>query len=99
MTAFLGGHAEIACVFTGRKEEIAARSIVTVTARLPEDQLHQSLRAAPGSLKSVRAIGDAHAPSTIAAAVYAGHDYARNLDGPPPAEVPFRRQLTGPVAD
>jgi dimethylamine/trimethylamine dehydrogenase len=46
----------------------------------------------------VRAIGDAYAPSTIAAAVYAGHDYARNLDGPPQGEVPFRRQLPERVA-
>jgi dimethylamine/trimethylamine dehydrogenase len=98
VTAFLGDHAEVECVYTGRKEEIAARTIVTVTARLPEDQLYQSLRATPGLLKSVRAIGDAYAPSTIAAAVYAGHDYARNLDGPPQGEVPFRRQLPERVA-
>jgi dimethylamine/trimethylamine dehydrogenase len=96
--AFRGGLAELACAFTGRTEEIAARTIVTVTARLPEDQLYQSLRAAPGPLKSVRAIGDAYAPATIAAAVYAGHDYARGLDAPPPGEVPFRRQLTERIA-
>ncbi len=32
----------------------------------------------------VTAIGDAYAPSAIAAAVYAGHRYARELDAPRP---------------
>jgi dimethylamine/trimethylamine dehydrogenase len=95
---FEGDHVEIACVFTGRKEEVEAHAVVTVTARLPQDALYQSLRAAPGALKSVRAIGDAHVPSTIAAAVYAGHEWARNLDAPPPPEIPFRRELTGQIA-
>jgi dimethylamine/trimethylamine dehydrogenase len=98
VTALRDGEAELACVFTGRIERIAARSLVTVTARLPEDGLYLALRAAPGALKSVRAVGDCHAPGTIAAAVYAGHDYARGLDAPPAAEVPFRRQLPGRVA-
>jgi len=98
VTAFRGDHVEIACVFTGAKEEIEARGLVSVTARLPEEALLLELRAGPGALKSIRAIGDVHAPGTIAAAVYAGHDYARNLDGPPPAEVPFRRQLPERVA-
>ena len=93
VTAFRGDHVEAACVFTGRAERIAAGAVVTVTARLPEESLYLSLKAAPGSLKSVRAIGDGYSPSTIAAAVYAGHNYARGLDGPAPAEVPFRRQL------
>ncbi|HEY8014575.1 MAG TPA: hypothetical protein VIE35_02055, partial [Dongiaceae bacterium] len=92
------GHVEIACVFTGRREQIDAQTVVSVTARLPEDALYQSLKASPGALKSVRAIGDAHAPGTIAAAVYAGHEWARGLDAPPPAEVPFRRQLTERIA-
>jgi dimethylamine/trimethylamine dehydrogenase len=46
----------------------------------------------------VHAIGDCYAPSTIAAAVYAGHEYARGLDGPVPGEVPFRRQLPDRIA-
>ena len=53
------------------------------------------LRVLSSGLKSVRAIGDCYAPSTIAAAVYAGHEYARGLDEPPPGDVPFRRQLMG----
>ena len=33
-----------------------------------------------GAPKSVKRIGDADAPAIIAAAVYAGHKYARELD-------------------
>jgi dimethylamine/trimethylamine dehydrogenase len=99
VTAFRGNHVETACVFTGRREEIEARAVVSVTARLPEDGLYRSLAAAPGPIKSVRAIGDAHAPATIAAAVYAGHEYARGMDQPAPAGVPFRRQFPGRIAE
>jgi dimethylamine/trimethylamine dehydrogenase len=42
----------------------------------------------------VTAIGDACAPSTIAAAVYAGHRAARDLDAPALGDaVPFEREL------
>ena len=40
-------------------------------------------------------IGDALAPATIAAAVYSGHRYARELDEViDPDAVPFERELT-----
>ena len=40
-------------------------------------------------------IGDCLAPSTIAAAVYDGHRYARELDeASEPDGVPFRREYT-----
>jgi dimethylamine/trimethylamine dehydrogenase len=44
-------------------------------------------------IKSVSAIGDCLAPSTIAAAVYAGHKAARGLDEAPAEGVPFKREL------
>jgi dimethylamine/trimethylamine dehydrogenase len=93
IAAFAGEQVELACVFTGARERIEARSVVTVTARLPEEELYRALKVAPDGLKSVRAIGDCYAPGTIAAAVYAGHEYARGLDTPPANDVPFRRQL------
>jgi len=64
--------------------------LVTVTSRLPNDGLLHVLRANPGTLKSVTAIGDAHAPALIAHAVYAGHRYARELDA---ADRVDRREL------
>ncbi len=90
---------ETACVFTGRRGAIACDSVVLVTARLPADGLCRDLlrrRAdwADAGLRSVRAIGDALAPGTIAAAVYGGHRYARELDAPDSGDaVPFRREI------
>ena len=44
----------------------------------------------------MRAIGDAYAPGTIAAAVWDGHRYAQELDDPlaaDPDRVPMRREI------
>ncbi len=99
VAAFRGDRAELACVFTGRQRELACASVVTVTARLPEEALLRALVDRPEALaragiRSVTAIGDALAPSTIAAAVYAGHRAARDLDAPERGDtVPFKREL------
>ena len=100
LIAFDGARAKIACVFTGRTSEIPCASLVTVTARLPVESLYRELSATPEALtaagiKSVTAIGDALAPGTIAAAVYGGHRYARELDAPAPTPVPFAREMPG----
>ena len=93
------GEVELACVVTDRRQTRAAASVVLVTARLPEETLCRELTAQPGALaaagiKSVTPIGDCNAPSTIAAAVYAGHRCARELDAPPPDDrAPFKREL------
>ncbi len=69
-------------------------------ARLPRDDLYHSLVSreadwAAAGIRSVRVIGDAAAPATIAHAVYAGHRYARELDAPEIGDaVPFRREVT-----
>lgn len=89
-----------ACVFTGDLSETPVDSAVFVTARLPENQLLDALGAredewAQAGLKSVHAAGDAWAPATIAAAVWAGHRYAEELDEPTDERpVPFRREVT-----
>ena len=99
VAAFRGDRAELACVFTGRRRELACASVVTVTARLPEEALYRALLDRPEALaragiKSVTAIGDARAPSTIAAAVYAGHRAAREIDAPERGDaVAFEREL------
>ena len=100
LDAVAEGAVTASCVFTGRTEEIEAQAVVLVTSRTSEDRLARDLEARTGSwadagIESVTAIGDALAPATIAHAVYAGHRYAEELDGPPPTgdEVPFRREL------
>ncbi|MBL8270162.1 FAD-dependent oxidoreductase [Steroidobacter sp.] len=91
----------LACVYSGKKQRMACASVVTITARLPVDELQHALEAeesrwAEAGIRSVRAIGDCWAPGLIAHAVYAGHRYARELDAPmavnATSEVPFRRR-------
>jgi len=68
-----------------------------VTARLPEESLLLSLTETVGNgLASVRGIGDAWAPGTIAAAVWSGRRFAEEFDAdlPPNDHVPFRREVT-----
>ena len=100
VTAMQAGAATLSCVFTGRKSELPADSLVLVTARLPNEQLYLDLKAreadwADAGIRSVKVIGDACAPGPIAYAVYAGHRYARELDAPDIGDaVPFKRELT-----
>jgi dimethylamine/trimethylamine dehydrogenase len=90
LTAFDGTKASLACAYTGREHRIDADSLLLVTARQPKDELY---RALDGRMKSLRPIGDCDAPAIIAAAVYAGHRYARELDEPDRdfAQVPVDR--------
>ena len=90
---------EIACIYSGARERLACRTVVIAAGRLPDDELYHALVSDQAALTaagiaSVTRIGDCLAPSTIAAAVHGGHRYARELDGPAIADVPFRRERT-----
>ncbi len=92
------GTVELACVYTGAPSKLDAASIVTVTARLPEDALYLELnnnanKLADAGIRNLDCIGDCHAPATIAAAVYSGHGYARECDEPESDDIPFRRDV------
>ena len=92
------GSVELACVYTDLRSPLDAASVVMVTARLPEDSLFQALQGdanklADAGIRHLECIGDCHAPATIAAAVYAGHRYARECDEPESDDIPFRREL------
>ena len=87
--------------WSGETQELACDAVVSVTARLPNDSLEAALLRRQdewerSGVRSVRCIGDALAPGLIAHAVYAGHRYAQEFDGPPVREVPFKRHL--PIA-
>jgi dimethylamine/trimethylamine dehydrogenase len=95
---FDGSRALLECTFTGRRSNLTTSTIVTVTSRLPNDQLAAALAGmsdavAAAGILAVTSIGDCLVPSTIAAAVYAGHRHAREFDWPPSDEVGFRREL------
>ena len=74
------GEVRIANVYSNRLQSLVEfDTLVMVTSRAPDDALYQSLLAHEASLQTLRAIGDCHAPSTVAAAVYDGHSAARHL--------------------
>jgi len=89
-----------ACMHTGRQHLVETDTLVSVTARLPNDQVAQDLRArqnewADAGLQSVTALADALAPSTIAAAVWDGRRYAEDLgETINPDDSPFLREVT-----
>ena len=90
--------ASLACVFSGKTQNLAVAAVVMVVSRLPNDNLYQQLQSSPDRLQSAGirtlcAIGDCHGPATIAAAVYEGHRFAREL-GEESADIPFARELT-----
>jgi dimethylamine/trimethylamine dehydrogenase len=98
IAAAAGGELHIRHVRSGRERAVPCSSLVLVTMRLPNDSLFLELtgdpdRLATAGIKSVTRIGDCLAPSTIAAAVYAGHRAAREMDGKPSEDVPFKREL------
>ena len=101
LLSFDGQHAKIACGYSDQIEELPVNAIVSVTMRLPNDELYQSLLSckdqwSDAGIQSIDCIGDALAPSLIAHAVYAGHRYAREFEAElgengDNAEVPFKR--------
>ncbi len=101
LVAVDGEAVTVQCAYTGAASVLAADSVVLVTARQPNNELYQGLEARVGEwhsagVRSVRRIGDADAPSTIAAAVYAGHKAGREFehaDADPALAI--RREVTG----
>lgn len=83
--AFDGKTATLVCQFTGAERTLPVAAVVMVTQRRPNDALYHDLLATVGGDAaklpfSLRRIGDCEAPAIIAAATYAGHRYARELE-------------------
>ena len=98
------GAVRAACVYTDQERELPCDSLVLVTCRLPVDELATELESALDgkSGPTIRLIGDAWSPGTIAAAVWDGHRYAEELDDPPSQdEPPFLREVVAlaPLAE
>jgi dimethylamine/trimethylamine dehydrogenase len=95
VTAFDGSEATLESQYSGPEQRLPASSLVVVGQRAPGDSLYQALVATEqgvaGTLPFTLArIGDCEAPALIAAAVYAGHRYARELDAPVDADLPMK---------
>jgi dimethylamine/trimethylamine dehydrogenase len=88
LLAYDGREVMISCTHTEHQQSIKADALIMVTARQPNDGLYQTLHhrienEEQSPLHSLRRIGDCDAPAIIAAAVYSGHRYARELDAKP----------------
>ncbi len=89
------GEAEIVNVYhEAYRQTLAFDTLVLITSRLPQDELYQALLAQEERFDTLRAIGDCHAPGTVAAAVYDGHSAARHLGSGEDTYAPlFNREL------
>ncbi|NMM43385.1 NADH:flavin oxidoreductase [Rhodospirillaceae bacterium KN72] len=105
VTEIAADHVVSNCVYTGRTETYAADAVVMVASRIGESAVYDALLArsdewADAGIKSVTLFGDAEAAGPIAWATYAGHRYARELDGPDRGDaLPFRREIAELAAD
>lgn len=85
----------LACVHSARETVLVAQGLVLVGQRAPVDDLYTGLQAmaadAPLPFTLAR-IGDCEAPAIIAAATYAGHRYAQDLDRAVDIDLPFRHE-------
>ncbi|MBL9046447.1 MAG: FAD-dependent oxidoreductase, partial [Tabrizicola sp.] len=82
---FDGKAVTLACAHSERETTLPARGLVLVGQRAPVDDLYSALRydAAGNHTElpfTLARIGDCEAPAIIAAATYAGHRYAQELD-------------------
>jgi dimethylamine/trimethylamine dehydrogenase len=93
------------CVYSGRTLSYAADAVVMIASRTANDAIYTALKSreadwADAGIKSVKIFGDAEAPGPIAWSTYAGHRYARELDGEDIGDnLPFRREITELATD
>jgi dimethylamine/trimethylamine dehydrogenase len=95
LTWFDGKAATIACEHSGREQVLPAKGLVVVGQRTPVDDLYTALRYAPDGTQALlpfglTRIGDCEAPAIIAAATYAGHRYAQELEKAVDIDMPIR---------
>ena len=89
--AIAHGGVTLASVYTGAIRNVPADAVVLVSGQVANDDLFQDLTAREDAPRIVQ-IGDALAPGTIAAAVYSGHKFGRDLGLANPDVVPFLRE-------
>ncbi len=78
------GFARMSCVFSGKISELECDAVIPLTRKIPETDLYYNLtsdkaKLSNAGIKSVVRIGDAEAPSIIAAAVHSGYRAAMDL--------------------
>ncbi|MGE4611952.1 MAG: FAD-dependent oxidoreductase [Paracoccaceae bacterium] len=101
---FDGEQATLVSEYNDQKYDLPVKSVVMVTQRKTNDGLYQELLLkAGGDLEklpfTLKRVGDCEAPAIIAAAVYAGHKYARELDSPVDPDEPMKHDRVEIVID
>ncbi|MBK0328059.1 FAD-dependent oxidoreductase [Rhodobacteraceae bacterium F11138] len=105
VTEIAADHVVSNCVYTGKTRAYEVDAVVMVASRAGNDGLYHDLMArqedwADAGIRSVKLFGDAEAAGPIAWATYAGHRYARELDGEDIGDdLPFRREITELAAE
>ena len=105
VTAVGKDHVETNCIFTDQRRLLECDGVLLVSSRIENNSVYNALKQreadwADAGIRSVNLIGDANAPGPIAWATYAGHRYARELDGEDIGDaLPFRREITELAAD
>lgn len=94
LSSFDGETAVLSCEYSGAEKPLTVSSVVMVTFRRPNDALyHDVLASVDGDIDklpfTLKRIGDCEAPAIIAAATYAGHKYAREMDAPADPDEPL----------
>ena len=90
---------DLRCVYSAQITQIRCDSVILATSRKSDDDLYQQFVASFDTLNdtnivSADRIGDCHVPGTIAAAVYSGHLWARQIGEPQDQpDVPFARDM------
>jgi len=95
VTWFDGTDVTISCVHTEAEMTLKAASLVVVGQRVPTGTLYRDLMEGAGEDAlpfTLSRIGDSEAPGIVAAAVYAGHRYARELDMVVDIDMPMRHE-------
>ena len=91
------GAVKLECNFTEKITIHECQTLLLVTERFPNDDLHKSLLDNPegidqAGIKTIQCIGDCLAPGIIAAAVHSGHLAAREFEANVPEDIPFLRE-------
>ena len=105
ITAIGKDYVETNCMFTDVRRPLDCDGVLLVSSRVENNTVYTDLKAreaewADAGIRSVKLIGDANAPGPIAWATYAGHRYARELDGEDIGDaLPFRREIAQLAVD
>ena len=85
-------HVQVEDIYSGAVQDLGCAAVVMVAGRSPVDDLYRALAARSAGTPRAFPVGDCRAPGTIAAAVYSGHQFARDLHMEVAEDAPFLRE-------